>query len=312
MPKKPKQRQQKFGRNSPCWCGSGKKYKDCHYPIEQAQRAEQKHLSEAQDTLMEKILAAAQQQPADMPVAIDYFWQGKYTPEHMSELDTLEDHGAGRFLTWFAFDHILTNGQTLVETLAHAATQGESELNEFEARLIPQWVTVRMRPYIVVTIQKGFGFTVHDMLDQQSFEVKDHGAPKLLEEGDILVGHLVPVGTKNAGMLPAQWTDGHVAAHDAPNAPNPNRASIPLYYIAGAVAQLTNDTQTKLIEFATLYLEDLRRTQPNATWSDLIRQRSHILNHFVMALPVEAYNPALLDEIIRDAQSMLQSTKEQL
>ena len=21
---------QKIGRNDPCWCGSGKKYKDCH------------------------------------------------------------------------------------------------------------------------------------------------------------------------------------------------------------------------------------------------------------------------------------------
>jgi preprotein translocase subunit SecA len=22
----------KLGRNDPCWCGSGKKYKKCHYP----------------------------------------------------------------------------------------------------------------------------------------------------------------------------------------------------------------------------------------------------------------------------------------
>ncbi len=307
MPKKPKQREQKFGRNSPCWCGSGKKYKDCHYPVEQMQRAEQKCLSEAQDTLMGKILEAARQQPADMPAAMEYFWQGRYTPEHMSELDMLEDHGAGRFLTWFAFDHVLTNGQTLVETLAHATIQGEFQLDAFEARLIPKWVTVRMRPYVVAKVQKGFGFTVHDVLDQQSFEVKDYGAPKLLEEGDVLVGHLVPVGVKNAGMPPAHWVDGNVAGDDASVATHPNGASVPLYYVAGAVAQLTGDTQAKLIEFATLYLEDLRRTQSDATWDDFIQQRSHVLNHFVMALPVEEYNPAVFDEIIRDAQGMLQS-----
>ena len=28
---KPIQRGQKLGRNDPCWCGSGKKYKYCHY-----------------------------------------------------------------------------------------------------------------------------------------------------------------------------------------------------------------------------------------------------------------------------------------
>ncbi len=27
----------KFGRNKPCWCGSGKKYKKCHYPYEPTQ-----------------------------------------------------------------------------------------------------------------------------------------------------------------------------------------------------------------------------------------------------------------------------------
>ena len=26
---------QKIGRNDPCWCGSGKKYKDCHIELEE-------------------------------------------------------------------------------------------------------------------------------------------------------------------------------------------------------------------------------------------------------------------------------------
>jgi len=25
----------KLGRNAPCWCGSGKKYKKCHLPLEE-------------------------------------------------------------------------------------------------------------------------------------------------------------------------------------------------------------------------------------------------------------------------------------
>ena len=28
------------GRNEPCWCGSGKKYKKCHLPAETAKAAE--------------------------------------------------------------------------------------------------------------------------------------------------------------------------------------------------------------------------------------------------------------------------------
>ncbi len=30
----------KPGRNEPCWCGSGKKYKKCHLPGEEAKAAE--------------------------------------------------------------------------------------------------------------------------------------------------------------------------------------------------------------------------------------------------------------------------------
>jgi preprotein translocase subunit SecA len=31
-PLAPSPKKQKIGRNDPCWCGSGKKYKKCHYP----------------------------------------------------------------------------------------------------------------------------------------------------------------------------------------------------------------------------------------------------------------------------------------
>ena len=52
----------KVGRNDPCPCGSGKKYKQCHLPIEEAAQAEQLRLRRAVDTLMPKIIAAAQDQ----------------------------------------------------------------------------------------------------------------------------------------------------------------------------------------------------------------------------------------------------------
>ena len=46
--------------------------------------------------------------------AFPRYWQEKYTPDQLSELDDLEDRGADRFLTWFAFDYRLDDGHTLV------------------------------------------------------------------------------------------------------------------------------------------------------------------------------------------------------
>jgi hypothetical protein len=309
-PEKKKQKQ-KSGRNDPCWCGSGRKYKDCHYSLDQAQRAEQLRLSEAEDTLIARIFDAAQLVPTAfpsvIPAAMEAFWKGKYGPEQMSELDDLENRGSERFLTWFAFDYRFPQGEeegkeegegeanpdgpTLLEKLAQEAEQGTFEVDPYESRLLREWGGVRLRPYVVEQLYKGRGLLVRDLLDNQTYEVKDYGAPKRLSEGEVLVGHLIPVGIKDAGVPPPDGVP-----------PDP---PVPLYSLVGAIAQLTADTQEKLREFASLHLEDLRRTKPDATWDDLVRQRSAILNHFVMALPVEEYNPNLMDDIILEARVAL-------
>src|SRR5215207_7751313 len=77
----------KIGRNDPCPCGSGKKYKQCHLPIEEAAAAEQLRLRRSVDTLMPKIITAAQSQAAAIPAAFQRFWDGKYTAEQLEELD---------------------------------------------------------------------------------------------------------------------------------------------------------------------------------------------------------------------------------
>lgn len=285
MPRLP-EKKVKLGRNDPCWCGSGKKYKDCHLPIEQAHRAEQLRLREAQDTLLPKIIAAAQSVPAAFPAAFVQFWQEQYTPEQMGELDDLEDRGAERFLTWFAFDYLQEDGRTLVAQLVAADSDGFA-LDEFEARLLREWQPARLRPYLVAAIRKGQGFTLRDMLDGGVYTVNDAGASKRLLEGEVVVGHIVP-------------------------ADRPFNAEAPNYYLAGAAAQLTADTAEKLVEFAELHLADLRRSHPEATWSDLLRERSHVLNHFVMALPREKPDPTVFDTILSEARVKLQMTGESL
>src|SRR5215813_8538724 len=59
----------KIGRNDPCPCGSGKKYKHCHLPIEEAAEAEQRRLRGAVDTLMPQIIEAARELPEAIPPA---------------------------------------------------------------------------------------------------------------------------------------------------------------------------------------------------------------------------------------------------
>jgi hypothetical protein len=283
----------KIGRNDPCPCGSGKKYKQCHLPIEEAAAAEQLRLRRSVDTLMPKVILAAQAQVGAIPAAFDRFWDGKYTPEQLEDLDDLEGRGGERFLTWFAFDYPLEDGRTLVEQLAAGAAdlsdaaeeQDEQSGNapdwtDAEAQLLRDWGNVRLRPYLAQSICKGQGMQVSDLLDERTYEIDDQAASRRVEPGEVLVAHLVPAGTR--------------------------------HYVAGAAAHLTEDTREKLREFAELHLEALRREQPDAGWDDLIRARSETLNHFVMQLPVEEPNPTLLDNIVTQTRISLKLAGESL
>jgi hypothetical protein len=268
----------KVGRNDPCPCGSGKKYKQCHLLIEQAAQVEQRQLRQAIDTLMPKLIAAAQELPTAITPALARFWDSTYSPEQLGELEDLEERGSDRFLTWFAFDYPLDDGRTLVEQLAGGA--GALELSDAEARLLKGWTSVRLRPYAISSVLKGQGMHVYDLLDEVEYELEDHSASRRVQPGEVLVTHLVPAGDR--------------------------------YYVGGAAAHLTADTREKLHEYAGLHMEAFARDHPGATWADLLRERSEVLNHFIMALPVEKPDPALLDTLIMQTRISLKLAGESL
>lgn len=262
----------KLGRNDPCWCGSGKKYKQCHLAADEGTAGAQRRLQLAGDTLLPRIIEHAQSHVASIPGAFARYWNGAYTPDQMSELDGLEGRGAERFLTWFAFDYPLDTGQTLVETLATG--QADFTLGDDEAQVLAGWLRTRLRAYIVDGATKGKDLTVHDITGGQVYTIDDQAASRFVAPGEVLVVHLLPVGTR--------------------------------FFVGGAAAHLTADTAEKLHAFIDVHLEGYRRDHPDAGYDELLWARSELLNHFVMALPVEAPDPAIFDTILRQAREALQ------
>ncbi|KAB8143043.1 SEC-C domain-containing protein [Chloroflexia bacterium SDU3-3] len=262
----------KIGRNEPCWCGSGKKYKHCHLAIDEAAAADQRKLKQAGDALLPRIVERAQMHTAAIPAAFTQYWNGKYTSDQMANLDDIEDRGAERFLTWFAFDHPLEDGQTLVEQLASGAAE-DFPLSEDEAKVLGQWKAVRLQPYVIDRIIKGKEIIVRELLGETEYPIEDHAASRHVEVGEVLIVHLLPLGSR--------------------------------FYIGGAAAHLTPDTADKLREFADLHVQALRREQPEAGYADLLRTQSHVLNHFVMELPVEEPDPTVFDRILLQTRTAL-------
>jgi hypothetical protein len=268
----------KIGRNEPCPCGSGKKYKQCHGPIDAERESAVRRVRQAPDTLLPKLMDALEPFAAEMPPALDRFWNGAHAVADVQELDQLEDRGAERFLTWFVFDAANDAGQTPIERLI--ADPAAVELTEAEAQVLGQWSSVRLQPYEVTGIRKGFGLELRTLFGDETIELEDHKASRRVEPGDVIIAHVVPAGDRQ--------------------------------YINGAAAHLTPDTVVKLHEFADAHLVDLQREQPDATHADLIRARSYIFNHFVMALPRAPQEASKLDELVATTRATLNVTAGQL
>jgi hypothetical protein len=147
-----------------------------------------------------------------------------------------------------------------------------------EARLLPGWTGVRLRPYAVEAVQKGQSLHVRELLDETPYEVADSAASRRMAVGEVLVGHLLPAGD--------------------------------MHTVGGAAAHLTADTREKLRAFMDLHLEAMQRERPEATFGDLLRERSDVLNHFVMQLPVEQPDPNLLENILLQTRIALKLAGE--
>ena len=72
----------KLGRNDKCWCGSGKKYKQCHQAFDEkiARIAEQGHLVPAREMIKNADQIAGIKQSAKINIAVL-----DYVQEHIHE-----------------------------------------------------------------------------------------------------------------------------------------------------------------------------------------------------------------------------------
>lgn len=267
-----------IGRNDPCPCGSGKKYKQCHGPIDAERAAAQRKLKQAPDTLWPKLMDSLDRFGTAVPATLSDFWNGAYSTSDIQELDQHEDRGSERFLTWFAFDTRNEEGQTPIQQLI--ADPSDLDLIDAEKQVLAGWGNVRLQPYEIVDVRKGQGLRLRPLFGEGELYVEDQAAAKRLQTGEVLIGHLVPAAD--------------------------------VHFIAGAVAHLTADTVAKLREFAELHLQDLQQGQPGATYDDLIQSRSQIFNHFVMALPREEQDGNKVNELVAQTRATLNVTAAQM
>lgn len=182
---------EKPGRNDPCYCGSGKKYKQCHLASDLAAEQQARQWVDAARSLRVDLLDYADDELFDTAVAdaLPIFWDGYYTAENYHLMDAFE---AERFYDWFLFDYQPKEGEWKRPAESYGEAQAKS-LNDAQQTLLTQWLAARPMGGYILDGYDGQTLHLHDFLSDEVIDVflpSGHGSAPI---GSLIVGHVVPI-----------------------------------------------------------------------------------------------------------------------
>ena len=166
-----------LGRNEPCWCGSGRKYKKCHLGREELP------LAERVDWLYTKAGQHALLSGWNDLLAEAGYERCRYADDDPGAL-------AAALADPLVLDAVLFEGGAFAEFLQMRG----SLLPDDERLLAEQWLVVDRSVFEVEQVHRGQGVTVRDVRTGDMHEVRERAASRLLKPGQLVCARVVPAG----------------------------------------------------------------------------------------------------------------------
>lgn len=239
--------QGKPGRNDPCYCGSGLKYKKCHMREDQALEQERRESLIAARFLREDLVDFAEDERFAQAFgeALPLYWNGYYTLETAHEMS---DNEAQRFVDWFVFDFAQgEDGERLIETYRRERWE---DLASVQQAVIEQWLEAGPSSAYVLTAYKGQTLHIASFLSDEAYEVYEPAGRGNVDVGDVILARVLPV-------------QDHLE-------------------LSGGAAYLPQDEITDLREKLEAAREADAEEHPEATMDDFLRRHNHLLIHHAL------------------------------
>lgn len=183
----------KLGRNDPCPCGSGKKYKQCCLQAQETQQTEDflwHQISRAIKGLPDKLLAFEQKrrEPEVLLEAWDDFtlWGDEEFDPHSPQMQL--------FMPWFLHNW---RPDTSLEDAddTDTRTTGQAYLDHYGKQLEPllkryleQCGAAPFSFYEIVSVRPGDGFVLHDLMTDEECFVTERSGSGQAQAGQIVFG----------------------------------------------------------------------------------------------------------------------------
>lgn len=179
----------KPGRNDPCYCGSGEKYKKCHMKEDKAAEAELREYADAGQWLRRDFLKYAREERFAEPfaMALPLYWNNYYSIENAEEMSQNE---AIRFFDWFVFDYQYEEQPRLIETY-HDEKHGD--LSEVQQAVLDVWREAPPASAFELLDYEGQTLRLRDFMTGKQIELYEPAGHGLVQPGDLLLGRPVKI-----------------------------------------------------------------------------------------------------------------------
>lgn len=244
-----------IGRNDPCYCGSGKKYKHCHEAQDKAQLVEAHRWNTARQSLSRAVIAFAREKrfAESFAKGLELFWAGHYTLETADQMD--EDE-AIRFFDWFVFDYTPADRPRLLDI--YAAEQGDKR-DEYEKKILASWQTAGPASAYLVRAIEADRLHLQDIFDDSMHIVTDEAGAREAGVGELLLAHLVTIRDE--------------------------------LKFSGATVRLPAEAADELRATMQTAFEEYRVQNPTVGWTEFLRAHSYLINRFGLKQAEKAGRP---------------------
>ena len=238
-----------IGRNDPCPCGSGRKYKKCCLASDEERWRVQARQDHVRDSVISQLLDFVDRPEfeADYERAERRFWSDRLDHLALPDVEALVDAPDSliKFNSWLLFDFNLGAGGTAASLFQR---QQGSHLDPDESAYLASMLTSYLALYEVRSVAPGIGVTMTNLWTDEVVFVEERTATEGLVSGDLLGARVVP------------HADGRLLFEGA------------LYLYPG------DARQAMLTKFRRLYRRFLDKT-PDASTTTFFKRYGQVFNH---------------------------------
>jgi hypothetical protein len=181
----------KIGRNDPCHCGSGRKYKKCCLPHDEVisfdQREQQKLHRIAEQTVSLLMYFADQLFGATF---LDYAWS-EYVSVALEPLSMeTAPEAPSSFIPWVLFDYSPTSDRGESFALSFLETNG-ADLDPFQRKFLTEACRAPMTFWQIEDVEPGRSLTLQDLFTNARHIVQEEKLSTILSTGDVIYSRVV-------------------------------------------------------------------------------------------------------------------------